>query len=221
MNDAARRERLFRRYVETPFVGYAGSKNTLRTKRTRNTIECRINPSTLWLLRAGTALFGPGLTLLLFVLGARIESGATPWPIAAFLVFFSGVGWWYFLRSWLRVHRFELSIVDRTLALYASRRGEPVLVLQAEEIVALERFTKAYRGDDGPAVENLGIQLVAADGEKLALCASPDASVIERLERELAEHLDAARRPSTSYPATLRERAEERIENHRGSRGRS
>ena len=79
------REWLFRTYGSTPFVGWAGSKTTIRIFRTEDKIACRITSGTLWILRAGMTLFGPGLTAWLVAYGVGLVDKEVPGPIVGVL----------------------------------------------------------------------------------------------------------------------------------------
>lgn len=180
-------------------MGYAGSKNSLVLEPTADGWVLRTDAGTVWILRLGLLLFGPGLTALLVWLWPRAERGEAPWPIVACVALFALLGWWFLGRSWLYAHRAELSRSTRSLRLYRTRRGAPVATLRSSDVVRLGRDVVRYRPDDGPAVVNQVLQLIGLRDELVALCASPNVQRIDQLERELAEALGA--KPSRNVPS--------------------
>ncbi|MEM8994038.1 MAG: hypothetical protein AAGF23_04520 [Acidobacteriota bacterium] len=200
------REWLFRTYGGAPFVGWAGSKTTIRILRTEDKIACRITSGTLWILRAGMTLFGPGLTAWLVAYGSGLVLKPVPWPIVGVLSLVAALAWWILLRSFLLRPRFEASTSRSRLDLYRRPRGEPFLRLHADEVASLGLKPKVYRPDGGPSVVNQMVMLRTRGGEELALCASPDAAEMGRLRDELATILRSEKSPPEE-PARRLDRA--------------
>ncbi|MEO1366748.1 MAG: hypothetical protein AAFX50_06195 [Acidobacteriota bacterium] len=197
------REWLFRTHGGAPFVGWAGSKTTIRIFRTEDKIACRITSGTLWILRAGMTLFGPGLTAWLAAYAADLVDKKVPWPIVGVLSLVAALAWWILLRSFLLRPRFEASTSRSRLDLYRRPRGEPFLRLHADEVASLGLKPKIYRPDEGPSVVNQMVMLRTRAGEELALCASPDAAEMRRLRDELATILRAQKAPPEAAATRL------------------
>lgn len=195
------REWLFRTYSSAPFVGWAGSKTTIRIDRTEDKIACRITSGTLWILRAGMTLFGPGLTAWLVAYGMGLVDKKVPWPIVGVLSLVAALAWWNLLRSFLLRPRFEASRTRSRLDLYRRQRGVPLLRLHADDVASLGLKPKVYRPDEGTSVVNQMVMLRTNGGEELALCASPDSAEMRRLRDELATILcDKASSASAEAP---------------------
>lgn len=173
----------------SPFVGYVGRQNTVQITRERNGIVCRLNRSTYRLILLAMVLFGPVLTLVLWLNRDNVNLDGPGWLIIYIgtgIVLLNLVAWLFLLRHLIFVRRIEVPYSSGDILFFRSRSGGAIDRIHRGDIQRIEMGEVMHLGEDG-RTQNHTLSVVTRGAERTMLCVSTDRSLIREFAEDLAE----------------------------------
>jgi hypothetical protein len=180
-------------FPDVPYVGYIHRSNTIEYFERDGLLLCRMRRGPVLLQQALALLWGSGLTVWLWT--AVKNPAGTHLPSWAFglLGVLALLCWWSALRNLLGTPHLEVSVASGVITLFRRRTLAPSRAIASEQIakLSIERQFYTYKQRQ---TENAVLLVMLKDGSRVALCASPDRSLILALAQRMAQltgcHLD-------------------------------
>lgn len=167
----------------SPFVGFRGSGNTLQVSVDARRVVCQVSPWMRIGIALAVAVFGPGMTALVYFNPGDVEK----WPtfVEYFVAFFALIGWTVPVITLLSRPKFVIDRRRNEILFFSRPGGKPLYGLSADRIARLAtrqttHTTSSSRGSSRTYTCHT-IAITPRDGKEIVLCASGRKDVIDNL----------------------------------------
>ncbi len=168
-----------------PVVGSPGIGITLRVVRGPTGLVCTTGPGTVWFLRAGLGLFGPGLLVVLLLRPEGFQR--IPWLFYLPLWVLVLLTCFAFVMKLLESPRIEVPYASGDVLLFKRRTGEPARRLRRDDIDCFELGKVVYRGSEGLEQDNFVLWASLGSAGRLLLCVSDHEAQVRAFLDELTK----------------------------------
>src|SRR5271163_3572493 len=179
-------------FADTPFVARVSERNEVKIIERGGDLICQSTRSVVILTVIFSLFWGCLLTYIVW--GSILQRSAphahrsvqTPWLAICIMGFFGLLSWLSFFRALLGSAHFEVSGATGEISLFRRRTLHPWKTILASEIsyFTIEKQSYLYKQHQ---TENAVLLLITTAGERRALCASPDETLISSLARRLEQ----------------------------------
>ena len=169
---------------KTPFVGFRGRPNSLAVVRAPDRLVCQLTGRMYGYMVAMCALFGPGLSALLWVRPDGMQQHL-PVFITALLWSLSMLCWAFLARYLLfGAPRIEVPYASGDVVFFRTRGSRPTYTIHRADIDRFDVAEESYL-DEGTRIPNYAIWLVTRTRDRVPLCVSTDQMLIRQLMDDL------------------------------------
>ncbi|HMD96236.1 MAG TPA: hypothetical protein VKM93_02745 [Terriglobia bacterium] len=165
-----------------PFVGFVGTENSASISHTDSKLVCRLSPKAFWVIVLMSILFGPGLSLLLWLQPEGMNRHLPPF-IKDVVWCFSLLAWFSLFRYVLREPRFEVPYESGNILFFRGPRAKPFRVIRREEIQQFEISERIFL-EEGHRIVNYVLSVKVLGGRAIDLCGSTDHGLVSSLKQE-------------------------------------
>ncbi len=174
------------KFSDIPFVGSLGRESNIEFLEEDGDLICRSARGLLLFAQTILFLFASGLSLAVWFAVSQPSTPRNPTFAKVFLGVFAAVGWLIFIRNLLGPPRFVVCGATGDLLLYRRRTRDPWRRIAASAISHFSIEKQPYF-DKSRVFENAVLFVHTQDGERRALCGSPDQLQIASLAGQLVQ----------------------------------
>jgi hypothetical protein len=167
-------------FADTPFVAHIGERNELQVVEQNGDLLCRSRPGLVLFTQTIMLLVGGGLSAMVWSALHPTRGVRTPMPVILFIGLLAGLCLMMFVRNLLGTPHFLVRGADGEIQLFRCRGANPSRIIPASEISSFTVEQQAYLYQQHQTTNWMLIALLA-DGQRLALCGSPDQALIRSL----------------------------------------
>ena len=171
---------------DAPFVGRLGRDSNIEFLEQDGELLCRSARGSLIFAQTVLFLFASALSLGVWHGLSNPATPRNPRFATVFMAFFTLVGWLIFFRNLLGPPHLVVNGATGDLLLFKRRTREPWKRIAASEISHFSIEKQPYF-DKTRAFENAVLFIFTKDGERRALCGSPDQAQVKSLADQLAQ----------------------------------